>query len=170
MVGITQTTAIIVLLAMLAIAIIVPVMTSRRRMKVQREREDKAYQTGVRYFNYMNDTEFECKGRLLHLAICVVTANDDLAGNSEQSNHAEGVLDAFLEFFQGNPEEGQAVLDNLQQARQQVDEVKTKTKTDSDGIKQLLIKASHSSEDHECRPSLSYMIGRINKEQENDSN
>ena len=167
---ITQTTtALIVLFVLLAITILVPVMTFRRRMKVQREREEKAYQTGVRYFNYMNDTEFECKGRLLNLAICVVTANDDLAGNLEQSNHAEGVLDAFLEFFQGNPEEGQAVLDNLQQARQQVDEVKTKTKTDSDGIKQLLINASSNCE-HECKPSLSYMIGRINKEQENDRN
>lgn len=165
MVEATQTmTAMFVLLGLLAITILVPILTFRHRMKVQREREDKAYQKGVRYFNHMNETEFE--GRLLHLAICVVKANDDLTGNLEQSNHAEGVLDAFLQFCQGNPEEGQAVLDNLQQARQQVDELKTPT--DADSIKQLLINASSNCEDHECRPSLAYMIGRINKEQEND--
>ena len=145
MVETTQTmTAMFVLLGLLAITILVPVLTFRHRMKVQREREDKAYQKGVRYFNHMNETEFE--GRLFHLAICVVKANDDITGNLEQSNHAKGVLDAFLEFCQGNPEEGQAVLDNLQQARQQVDELKTPT--DADSIKQLLINASSNCEDH----------------------
>lgn len=166
MVETTQTmTAVFVLLGMLAIAILVPVLTFRHRTKVQREREDKAYAKGVRYFNHTNETDFE--GRLHHLAVCVVKANDDLNGNLEQSNHAAGVLDAFLEFCQGNPADGQAVLDLLPQARQQVDELETKT--DSDSIKQLLINASSNCE-HECKPSLSYMIGRINKEQENDRN
>lgn len=158
--------AVTVLFSMLAIAIIVPVMTFRHRMKVIQEREDKAYEKGVRYFNHMNETEFE--GRLLHLSLCVVKANDELNGNAEQSNHAEGVLDAFLEFFKGNPEEGQVVLDNLHKARQMADELKTPS--DLDNVKELLVDATRKCGDHECRPSLAYMIGRINKEQENDRN
>lgn len=158
--------AVTVLFLMLAIAIIVPVMTFRHRMRVIQEREDKAYAKGVRYFNYMNETEFE--GRLMHLAVCVVKANDELSGNAEQSNHAEGVLDAFIEFFKGNPEEGQVVMDNLHKARQMADELKTPS--DSESVKKLLVAATSKCEDHECGPSLSYMIGRINKEQENDRN
>ncbi len=45
MVETTQTmTAMFVLLGLLTITISVPVLTFRHRMKVQREREDKAYQ------------------------------------------------------------------------------------------------------------------------------
>lgn len=157
--------AVTVLFLMLAITIIVPVMAFRHRMQVIQEREDKAYAKGVRYFNHMNETEFE--GRLLHLAVCVVKANDDLTGSVEQSNYAEGVLDAFLEFFKGNPEEGQVVLDNLHKARQMADELKKPS--DVAEVKKFLIGATRKCEDHECSPSLSYMIGRINKEQENDS-
>lgn len=124
------------------------------------------YEDGVNYFEYVKSSGVD--NLPFHLALCMVTANDNLHRGTEKGSYACGVLDALLEFFQENTEDGHAVLDNLPQARQQVDEMNTPSSAGR--VKHLLIKASSNSGAHGCEPAISYMIGRINKEQENDHN